>query len=321
MTKTFYPYFQFQIDCEELANELTQSGFLRDLTGVYGIPRGGLLLAQHLAHLTELPMVVDATPQAVADDPSILVVDDIVDSGSTRLKFPRNVFISLHGRPEVQEKLKSCEVTKIRHTTPNWIVYWWELGTQEQAGPAENIIRLLEYIGEDPDRDGLKETPSRVLRSYEELFSGYKVEDPAAILKTFENDEDKYDQIVLQKGIEFYSMCEHHMIPFFGTADIAYIPGEEGRIIGLSKLCRLVEVYSRRLQVQERLGQQVVSALMEHLKPLGAACRIEARHLCISGRGVNKQHSTTITQSIKGVFIEDSTKGLAARTELSNMLR
>lgn len=160
------------------------------------------------------------------------------------------------------------------------------------------IRKIILEIGENPDREGLLETPERVSKSYNELFAGYKM-NPASVFKHF--DSDGCDQMVILKNIEFFSTCEHHMLPFFGKAHIAYIPND--RVIGVSKLARLLDVYSRRLQIQERIGEQVTSALMEHLNPQGAACIIEAQHFCMKARGVAKQHSTMITSSLKGAFL------------------
>ena len=160
----------------------------------------------------------------------------------------------------------------------------------------EHIREILKYIGEDPDRDGLKETPDRVVRSWVEMFSGYN-QDPHSVLKTF---EDGYDEMVLLKNIEFSSTCEHHFLPFMGEAHIAYIPNK--RVIGISKLARVLEIYSRRLQIQERLCAEVTKALDEVLTPLGSACILEASHLCMVCRGVKKQHSVMVTSSLTGVF-------------------
>jgi len=161
----------------------------------------------------------------------------------------------------------------------------------------EGAVRcLLKFIGEDPGREGLKDTPSRVLRSYSELFSGY-FQDPASVIRTFE--DGTCDEMVILRGSEMWSMCEHHMLPFFGQAHVAYVP--DRKIIGISKLARLVEIYSRRLQVQERLTTQITAALDEHLKPRGSACVIEATHLCMACRGVRKS-TTMITSSLTGVF-------------------
>jgi len=161
------------------------------------------------------------------------------------------------------------------------------------------IYQVLQQIGEDPGREGLIKTPERVVRSWDELYCGYH-EDPKDLLTTFHTDGS--DQMVLLKNIEMYSMCEHHMLPFIGKAHIAYIP-KNGVVIGISKLARLLEIYTRRLQIQERICKQVTDALMEHLNPLGAACIIEAQHLCMQMRGVGKQNSIMTTSSLQGVFL------------------
>jgi len=164
------------------------------------------------------------------------------------------------------------------------------------------IAEILQHIGEDPEREGLKETPNRVVRSWLELYQGY-YQDPLDLLTTFESGT--YDQIIVCKDVELFSMCEHHMLPFFGKAHVAYIPGD--KVIGVSKLARLVDIYARRLQIQERIGEQVTTFLMENLKPKGAACIIQAVHMCMRMRGVGKQHSEMITSSMKGSFLTDPT--------------
>lgn len=176
----------------------------------------------------------------------------------------------------------------------------------------ETIIEQLKFIGEDPNREGLLETPQRIVRAWQEIFQGYK-QDPGELLTVFSSDG--YSQIVLLKDIEIFSMCEHHMLPFFGKAHVAYIPN--GKIVGISKLARLVELYSRRLQIQERIGEQVVNALMQHLAPAGCACIIEAVHMCMRMRGVSKQNSTMVTSSLRGVFMTD----ISARGELMELLK
>ena len=165
----------------------------------------------------------------------------------------------------------------------------------------QDVKNLIEYLGDDPNREGLRETPKRVILSYDHLFSGYgqRVED---VLKVFEDDTS--DQMILLKEIEFYSTCEHHMLPFFGKAHIAYIPN--GKVVGISKLARILEIFSRRLQIQERLAQNVTEALMTHLNPLGAACLLEAQHFCMTSRGVQKQNSIMVTSSLEGVFRENA---------------
>ena len=171
---------------------------------------------------------------------------------------------------------------------------------------------LLKAIGEDPNRDGLIKTPSRIVKSWDELYSGYVVNIPS-LFTVFE--KDGYESMVILKNIELYSMCEHHMLPFFGKAHIAYIPTE--KVVGISKLARLVEAYSRRLQIQERICEQVTSAMMEYLKPEGAACIIEAQHMCMTMRGVSKQNSIMVTSSMKGAFLTNG----EVRTELMNLIK
>ena len=174
---------------------------------------------------------------------------------------------------------------------------------EEDGSPAyDDMVReQLRQLGEDPDRQGLLKTPERVEKSMKWLTRGYQlsVED---VIGDAIFDEDHHNMVIV-KDIEMYSMCEHHMLPFFGKVHIAYIPN--GKIVGLSKLPRVVEVFSRRLQVQERMTEQIASALMEVLNPHGVGVVIEAAHLCMMMRGVEKQNSKTITSAMKGVFLED----------------
>ena len=165
----------------------------------------------------------------------------------------------------------------------------------------EGIRLLLEGIGEDVSREGLLETPERIARMYEELFAGMEQDAAEPLSRQFEVSEAG---IVLEKDITFYSMCEHHMLPFFGKAHVAYLP--DGRVAGLSKLARTVEVYARRLQLQERLTAQVADALMEHLKPKGVMVLLEAEHMCMTMRGVKKPGSRTVTVAARGAFETDA---------------
>lgn len=167
---------------------------------------------------------------------------------------------------------------------------------------SEIVVELLQNLGEDPTRGGLVDTPSRVAKAWLDWTDGYDI-DPAVILKDFEDGSQKYDEMVLEKGIWFYSHCEHHLAPFFGVAHVAYIPN--GRIVGLSKISRLVDVFAHRLQVQERMTVQIADALMDHLHARGAAVSIEARHLCMESRGVRKPGVVTVTNALRGVFKDD----------------
>lgn len=161
------------------------------------------------------------------------------------------------------------------------------------------VRMILEGVGEDPDREGLQKTPERVARMYEEVFAGL-TQDPREHFETL--FDEGHEEMVLVKDIPFYSMCEHHLAPFFGKAHVAYIPSAEGKICGLSKLARLVEVFARRPQVQERLTSQIADTLVEELGPRGVIVVIEAEHMCMSMRGVKKPGSSTTTSAVRGAF-------------------
>ena len=165
---------------------------------------------------------------------------------------------------------------------------------------AEAAIReLLAAIGEDPSRDGLLDTPARVARMYEEIAGGTDIDPAAHLAVTFEAN---HDEMVMVKDIPIYSLCEHHLIPWFGHAHVAYIPNDEGRITGLSKVARLCDGYAQRLQVQERLTTQIAQGLEDALQPKGVMVVVEAEHLCMSMRGVQKAGSTTVTSAVRGLF-------------------
>lgn len=189
---------------------------------------------------------------------------------------------------------------------------------ENQERPVEDCVHdILRYIGENPGREGLIETPHRVAKVYAEVFGGYS-EDPKEILsKTFEEDEvtDIYNQgMVIVRDIQFYSHCEHHMVPFFGKAHIGYIPGT--KVVGLSKLCRLVNCFAHRLQVQERLTKQIADAIVANLQPLGVMVVIEAEHLCMKMRGVKNPCADTVTSTVRGVF-----EKAEARNEFLQLVR
>ncbi|HAU39393.1 MAG: GTP cyclohydrolase I, GTP cyclohydrolase I [Candidatus Peregrinibacteria bacterium GW2011_GWF2_43_17] len=174
------------------------------------------------------------------------------------------------------------------------------------------LKKFFTEIGDDPNREGLIETPKRVEKMAEKLFGGYK-QDPKSVFKTF--DGENYDEMIVVKNIEFYSMCEHHMMPFFGRVHIGYIPN--GKIVGVSKLPRLVEIFSRRLQNQERLTQQIADAINKFLRPRGVAVIIEAKHLCMMARGVEKQNSEVSTSAVRGLF----KKNTNTRSEFLKLVR
>jgi GTP cyclohydrolase I len=178
---------------------------------------------------------------------------------------------------------------------------------------AEAAVReLLIAVGEDPDRDGLRETPARVARAYAETFAGLRMSPEDVLSTTFPIE---HDEMILVRDIEVYSTCEHHLVPFHGVAHVAYIPARDGRVTGLSKIARLVEVFARRPQVQERLTTQVADALVEHLHAQGVMVVVEAEHLCMSMRGVRKPGSRTITSAVRGQL-----RNAATRSEAMSLL-
>ena len=177
----------------------------------------------------------------------------------------------------------------------------------------ERAVReILFAIGENPDREGLLKTPNRVARAYGELMAGLQ-DDPKRHLKTVFNE--RYDEVVLLRDIEFHSLCEHHLLPFTGKAHVAYLP--DGKVVGLSKLARLVEGFARRPQVQERLTTQIADALMEELAPIGAACVIEATHTCMTMRGARKHGAIMVTSALRGIFKENP----SSRAEILSLMR
>lgn len=274
----------------QVAAEIHEAFPIQKNIKIYGIPRGGIpasLAVMYHLRARRPDLHCDMADNALVAD---VIIDDIVDSGKTRervrLMFPNTPFFALFD--------------KKKEGTELWITFPWE---RTEGTVENNITRILQYIGEDPKREGLLETPTRVVKSYAEIFGGYK-EDPAAVMKVFE--DGSCDEMVLLKNIEFYSNCEHHMQPFFGKAHIAYIP--DGKVLGVSKLARVLDIYARRLQIQERLTQQVTDALMKHLEPKGAACVIEAKHFCMVCRGVQKQNSEMLTSSLKGSFLDPAVR-------------
>lgn len=188
----------------------------------------------------------------------------------------------------------------------------WNKNKPTDDDAMDAVLLLMEYLGEDITRGGLAETPYRVIKAMKTWYSGYG-QDPATVMKVFTDGAEGCEEMIVVKDIPFYSHCEHHLAPVFGTATIGYLPNKH--IIGLSKMSRLLDIFARRMQVQERLTTQVADALMEHLQPLGCGVIINARHLCMESRGIQKQGHTTQTSALRGVFREDS----AVRAEFLNL--
>ncbi len=253
---------------------------------IWGVPRGGVPAAYLVYH----QFASQGRQASLTNNPAeaTLIIDDLVDSGRTRNRiaeqFPAGLFDSLYAKRKGD----------------GWIKFPWE--DTDDGGADDIAIRLLQFVGEDPKRGGLVETPARFAKAWRFWTKGYD-EDPADLMKVFEDGGENYDQMVLVRDIPIYSHCEHHLAPIFGVAHVGYIP--DGKICGLSKLNRLVDCFGRRLQVQERLTVQIADTLQELLQPKGAAVQLRCRHLCMESRGICQQGHTTITTALRGVFAED----------------
>ena len=281
---------------------LIANQFPGDKIRVHGVPRGGVAPAYLVANY--LAVEHDADVQVV-DDPADanVFVDDIIDSGKTKERYYK-----LYAGAAFFALFNPTGGASV------WLVFPWE-GTEDSDTSADDIpTRLLEYIGENPARGGLEETPKRFLKAWDHYTSGYEG-DPEKILKVFKDGAESCDEMVLIRNIPIYSHCEHHLAPFFGVAHVGYIPS--GSIVGLSKLSRLVDMFARRLQVQERLTNQIADALEKYLKPLGVAVVIECRHMCMESRGIQQQGSSTITSAMRGALREDE----KARAEFMTLIK
>lgn len=277
-------HLEIAIAAKVVAEQLAEEGFRLGRTlKVFPIPRGGVpALYAALAYVRKTVTIV-SDPQ-VAD----VFVDDLVDSGHTRDSYlkhnPGARFLALFTKGPLLTK---------------WLIFPWE--SSEEKSIEDAFTRLLQFIGEDANRGGLLETPARMAKAWRFWTSGYG-KSASDILKTFEDGGENYDEMIHVKDIPFYSQCEHHLAPFFGTVTFAYIPDK--RIVGLSKMSRLVEIFARRLQVQERLTVQIIEAFCNEMHPVGAAIKISARHLCMESRGICQQGSTTTTCALRGAFKE-----------------
>ncbi len=259
----------------------------------YGVPKSGMILGVFLKNCAMTHNIEEAD----------VILDDIIDSGKTKefynKAYPYIPFKSLYSKSEFPEG--------------SWVEFPWETDHPSGGDSVEqNIVRMLQYIGEDVKREGLLSTSKRIVRSWDELYAGYH-KDSAELFTTF--DKGTYDQMVVLKDIELYSMCEHHMLPFYGKAHVAYIP--KVKVAGISKLARLVDLYARRLQIQERIGEQVTNDLVKYLETDDTACVIEAKHMCMCSRGVNKQNSFMVTSSLTGAFKDDD----MVRQEFMNLIK
>lgn len=263
---------------------------------IHGVPRGGVPAAFMVQRHMTRASVMEPDPTA-AD----VIIDDLVDSGKTAQRLrdiaPRTPFHAL-----IYKTADGASGYKLGE----WLVFPWE--ESEAKSIEDSVTRLLQYIGEDPTREGLLETPLRVTKAWKEWTSGYAL-DPVAVLKQFEDGAEGSDEMIQELNIPFYSHCEHHLAPFFGTVTFGYIPDK--RVVGLSKMNRLVEVFARRLQVQERLTCQIIDAFTNAVPCKGAGIIVRARHMCVESRGVRHTGCETVTRAFRGVIKSDS----AARAE------
>lgn len=270
---------EFDRECARLAERQPS-----DIASVWGIPTGGSLVALQVARHLGVRVV---------DSPSArtLIVDDLVDSGATMAPWAEGWHDALYRKPHSPYGLAPDATTH-----DGWVRFPWE---RDGGDPTDSVRRLLEFIGEDPTRDGLRDTPARVVKALGEMTAGYG-QSPGAILSTC-FDVEECDEMVVVRAIPFVSLCEHHMLPFTGTATIGYIP--DGRVVGLSKLARLVDIFARRLQVQERMTIQIADAIGDHLSPRGVGVVIRATHSCMSARGVGKT-AEMVTSRLRGAILE-----------------
>ena len=267
-------------DVDYLADLIKQAPkSLESYDSLFPIARGGVPVALLLSQKLGLPVVDELKPNS-------LVVDDLIDSGKTLEQYPDNHKAVLYAK-EHSPKISHYLVKLV----DGWVQFPWEKEGREDA--AENFRRILEYLGEDPTREGLLDTPKRYIKFMEQFL-----EKPEFKFTAFENEGT--DEMVIQKDIHFFSLCEHHTAPFFGKAHVAYIPGE--KIVGLSKLARTVHHYAGNFQNQERITTQIVERLEKELNPKGVAVMLEAKHLCMEMRGVKTHDTSTITTKLTGSF-------------------
>tara|TARA_R100000935_G_scaffold25396_1_gene45237 strand:- start:1425 stop:2264 length:840 start_codon:yes stop_codon:yes gene_type:complete len=254
-------------------------------TKYYGVPRGGQIVAGITGNAVNTIEEAD------------YIIDDLIDSGSTKEQYKK------HNKPFIALIDKRIELQG------EWLVFPWELQNEDTEETIEdNVIRLLQYFGEDVNREGLKETPKRFVKFFKEFLNP-----PKWNCTTFEGEG--YDEMIIQTNIPFHSLCEHHIAPFFGTGTIAYIPNK--KIVGLSKLARTLETYSRRLQNQERITMQIAEFLWKELEPKGVAVQLTAKHMCMEMRGVKKHNTFTTTTKLIGLFKSDQ----SARQEFLNAIK
>jgi GTP cyclohydrolase I len=278
-------------DIDDEVNKLVDrlAGRSNAVTYVYGVPQGGAPVAIMVAARTGLKL----TESPVSG--TTLIVDDLVDTGATLAQYHAAGYAvdTLYRKP-----WSPLNVAAGATLVEDWLAFPWE---RDEGEPTDAVVRILQHIGEDPTRDGLKDTPKRVLKAYREMTAGYD-EDPADILAT--TFDVSFDEMIVLTDVPYTSLCEHHMLTFTGTATIGYIPKQGGRVVGLSKLARLLDCYARRLQVQERLTNQIADAIVQHLDPLGVGVVIRGNHSCMCARGIKKR-GEMVTSRLVGKMRDD----------------
>ena len=278
-------YQKYDQDIMALAEKISQSG--KKYEGLYPIPRGGYYPAIRLSQMLELPIITFTTK-------NILIVDDIVDSGKTMEQYKNYDKAVVYAKEQSKDKVDYYGAVKTG---------WLQIPDEKDCDIEEHIRRLIEYIGENPNREGLVGTPDRIKRMWKEIFRGYDPNQKPKIT-TFANDMKSTD-IVFDTG-DYYSMCEHHILPFFGKYYFAYIPKEDGRILGISKIARVVGYCAAKLQLQEKLAREIVEMLSDALGDYhsGMAIVMKGQHLCKTMRGVKNKGAMTVAH-LSGIFKED----------------
>lgn len=265
---------------------------------IFGVPRGGIPAAYLVSRALHGSYIVTDPREAH------FIIDDIVDSGTTADRYIN--------------RYPSAQFFSLFPPGPDWLVFPWEVKDDGADESATDIpLRLLEYIGENPEREGLKDTPKRFLQAWKEYTGGYLYDGKnlKEELKTFTDGAEKVDELILIRNIPVYSHCEHHLAAMFGVAHVGYLPN--GKVLGLSKFVRLVNIFAHRLQVQERLTQQIANGMNDALEPLGVGVVLELRHLCMEQRGVRAQGSSTTTSCMLGALKDKP----AARAEFLGLVR
>ncbi len=253
---------------------------------IYGVPTGGAIIASMLYRAAGNFRLLDDP------EPGCIIVDDVYDSGRTLrpyLAAGQSCAVLVSKADDVPGLLSVVNVDR-----GTFVKFAWE----HETGAEDAVRRLIQLMGQDPDREGLRDTPSRVCRALVEMTAGYHESAEEVLARVFESP--RYDELVVVKGVRFTSMCEHHLLPFTGEATVGYLPSASGKVVGLSKLARLVQVYARRLQLQEQMTREISDAIMRHLGAKAAGVVVKAKHSCMGCRGAKQPDAEMVTSSMQG---------------------